>query len=71
MGFIGTSISEEDAEVILTSLVKTYSIIPQQIKQYIPQLEVVLESIPEEARKYSLKELITLLAWAAKNQIVI
>ncbi len=71
MGFIGTSISEEDAQEILTSLVKTYAVIPQQLKPYIPGLEVVLESIPEEARKYSLKELIALLAWAAKNQIVI
>ncbi len=71
MGFIGTSITENDAEVILTSLVKTYSVIPQQLRPYVPDLEIVLESIPREARKYSLEELIELLSWAAKNQIVV
>ncbi len=71
MGFVGTSITKEDAEVILTSLVKAYSVIPSQLKQCVPSLEVMLETIPDEARKYSLEELITLLAWAAKNEIVI
>ena len=71
MGFIGTDITEKDAEVILTSLVKTYSVIPSGLKQYIPSLETILEAIPNEARKYSLDDIVKLLAWAAKNQIVI
>ncbi len=71
MGFIGTDISNSDAEVILTSLVKAYSIIPSGLKSYVPSLERILEAIPDEARKYSLKDIITLLAWAAKNEIVI
>lgn len=71
MGFIGTAITNEDAEVILTSLVKTYSVIPQALKEYVPSLETILEGIPDEARKYSLQDLIKLLAWAAKNEIVI
>ncbi len=71
MGFIGTAITNEDAEVILTSLVRTYSVIPQALKEYVPSLETILEGIPDEARKYSLQDLIKLLAWAAKNEIVI
>lgn len=71
MGFVGTNISEDDAEVILTSLVKTYSVIPVQLKPYVPSLEIVLEAIPDEARRYSLEDLIKLLSWASKNEIVI
>jgi hypothetical protein len=71
MGFIGTDITEKDAEIILTSLVKTYSVIPSSLKQYIPSLETILEAIPDEARKYSIEDIVKLLDWAAKNQIVI
>lgn len=71
MGFAGTKITNEDAEVILTSLVKAYSVVPTQLKQYIPKLETILEAVPEEARKYSLEDLIKLLSWASKNEIVI
>ncbi len=70
MGFIGTDITNGDAEVILTSLVKVYSGIPAELKQYIPKLETILEAIPDEARKYSLEDLIKLLSWATQNQIV-
>ncbi len=71
MGFLGTDVSDSDAEVILTSLVKTYAVIPDGLKEYVPKLEDVLEAIPEEARKYSLEDLIKILSWAAKNEIVI
>ncbi|MCW1293845.1 MAG: hypothetical protein OH316_00690 [Candidatus Parvarchaeota archaeon] len=70
MGFIGTSISQEDAEVILTTLAKAYSGIPQEIKSIAPNLDYILEQIPEEARKYTLEELIKLLSWANKNGII-
>jgi hypothetical protein len=71
MGFIGTKITNGDAEVILTSLVKAYSVIPSELKQYIPKLETLLEAIPDEARKYSLEDIIKLLSWATDNQIVL
>ncbi len=71
MGFVGTSITDEDAEVILTSLVRAYSVIPSEARQFIPPLEIMLEAIPQEARKYPLEDVIKLLAWAGKNQIVI
>ncbi len=71
MGFVGTEITDEDAEAILTSLVRAYSVIPSGLKGYIPSLERILEAIPDEARKYSLEDIIKLLAWAAKNEIVI
>ncbi|MGC8516332.1 MAG: hypothetical protein ACP5MT_00320 [Candidatus Acidifodinimicrobium sp.] len=70
MGFIGTSISEEDAEVILTTLAKAYYGIPPEIKNMIPNLDFILEQIPEEARKYTLEDLIKLLSWANKNGII-
>lgn len=71
MGFAGTNISNEDAEVILTSLVKAYSIVPQQLRRFIPKLETILEAVPDEARKYSLEDIIKLLSWAAQNEIII
>ena len=71
MGFVGTGITNEDAEVILTSLVRAYAVIPQEARQFIPPLELMLEAIPLEARKYPLEDVIKLLAWAGKNQIVI
>ena len=71
MGFAGTDISPQDAEVILTSLVKAYAVVPSAIRDYIPGLDRILESIPDEARKYKLGDLIKLLEWADQNQIVI
>ncbi len=70
MGFIGTSISNEDAETILTTLAKAYYGIPPEIKGMIPDLDYILEQIPEEARKYTLEDLIKLLSWANKNGII-
>ncbi|MCL5009675.1 MAG: hypothetical protein M1433_01705 [Candidatus Parvarchaeota archaeon] len=71
MGFAGTSITNEDAEIILTSLVKAYSIVPAPLKQLVPKLETILEAVPDEARKYSLDEIIKLLSWASQNEIII
>ena len=71
MGFLGTDVSDSDAEIILTSLVKAYSVVPDGLKEYVPKLEDVLEAIPDEARKYSLEDLIKILSWAAKNEIVV
>jgi hypothetical protein len=71
MGFAGTNINSKDAEEILTSLVNAYSVIPQPIKPYIPPLERILEVLPDSVRKYSVEDVIKLLEWAAKNEIVI
>jgi hypothetical protein len=71
MGFAGTSITNEDAEEILTSLVKVYSAIPPILKSYIPSLDRILTVLPDAVRKYSVEDIIKLLDWAAKNEIVI
>ena len=71
MGFAGTSITNEDAEEILTSLVKAYSAIPPILKNYIPPLDRILKILPDTVRKYSVEDVIKLLDWAAKNEIVI
>ncbi|MCL4376297.1 hypothetical protein M1558_02295 [Candidatus Parvarchaeota archaeon] len=71
MGFAGTSITNEDAEEILTSLVKAYSAIPPILKDYIPPLDRILKVLPDTVRKYSVEDVIKLLDWAAKNEIVI
>ncbi len=71
MGFAGTNINNKDAEEILTSLVNAYSVIPSVIKPYIPPLEKILEVLPNSVRKYSVEDIIKLLEWAAKNEIVI
>jgi hypothetical protein len=71
MGFAGTDITNEDAQEILTSLVKAYSAIPQALKDYIPPLDRILKVLPDTVRKYSVEDVIKLLDWAAKNEIVI
>lgn len=71
MGFLDTEITKEDAEVILTSLVKVYASIPGVLRPYIPDLNTVLKAVPQEARKYPLEDIIKLLEWAAANQIVV
>jgi hypothetical protein len=71
MGFAGTSITNDDAEEILTSLVKAYSAIPPMLKEYIPPLGRILKVLPNTVRKYSVEDIIKLLDWAAKNEIVI
>ena len=71
MGFAGTSITNDDAEEILTSLVKAYSAIPPVLKNYIPPLDRILKVLPDTVRKYSVEDIIKLLDWAAKNEIFI
>ena len=71
MGFAGTSITNDDAQEILTSLVKAYSAIPPVFKEYIPPLDRILKVLPDTVRKYSVEDIIQLLDWAAKNEIVI
>ncbi len=71
MGFIDTDITNEDAEEILTTLVTAYSSIPPTLKQYIPPLDRVLKVLPDSVRKYSVEDIIKLLDWAAKNEIVV
>ncbi|MCL4391525.1 MAG: hypothetical protein M1284_03300 [Candidatus Parvarchaeota archaeon] len=71
MGFAGTNISNADAEEILTSLVKAYSVIPPAMKPYIPPLDRILKVLPDSVRKYSVEDIVKLLDWAAKNEIVI
>ena len=71
MGFAGTSITNDDAEEILTSLVKAYCAIPHVLQNYIPPLDRILKVLPDTVRKYSVEDIIKLLDWAAKNEIVI
>jgi hypothetical protein len=71
MGFAGTNITDEDAQEILTLLVTAYSAIPPVVKPYIPSLDRILKALPDTVRKYSVEDIIKLLGWAAKNDIVI
>lgn len=70
MGFANTNISKEDAETILIALAKVYGNIPSEIKQFIPPFEKILENIPDEARKYTVEDIIKLLQWAKDNGII-
>ena len=48
-----------------------YSAIPPVLKNYIPPLDRILKVLPDTVRKYSVEDIIKLLDWAAKNEIVI
>lgn len=71
MGFVGTEITNEDAEEILASIAKAYSAIPEIARPYIPSLDKILRSLPDSVRKYSVMDIIKLLDWAVKNEIIV
>jgi len=61
MGHAGTSISPEDAEMIIGEVGRAYAKVPIVFRSFVPSLPELLKRIPECARKYTLGDLIRLL----------